>query len=283
MNYESLIPIHVLINKPSWRRIKKDFLHHFHQPRADLLVWILVKKLCPTYYRKLDFIFQPISRYRELPSWRKAFKKQWRKDQYTPITLPLNEKYSPDAHRWVCTCPQFAKSRFLLCKHLVQAVKPVPPIFFLQVSRRRTSPFWVHPALIPLSFGPRLRPTTQPALSGEPLDLNQTPEDDDNESDSDDEDLDTEFRVNLQTYSERMRERVALIREFALGLEHQIQFGDGRMLDTLERDGCGFFRLASNCLDRERRFNSTRTAAPTTWEVSTSNAMFYRPRPSRSD
>ncbi|KAF8209756.1 hypothetical protein K438DRAFT_1571712, partial [Mycena galopus ATCC 62051] len=36
-----------------WRRIKKDFLHHFHKPRLDLLVWILVVKLAPRYYRRL--------------------------------------------------------------------------------------------------------------------------------------------------------------------------------------------------------------------------------------
>jgi hypothetical protein len=64
--------------------------------------------------------------------------------------MPLNEKYRPDAHRWVCTCPCFAISRFLICKHLVQAVQPVPPVFFLEAKRNRTTPFWVHHSLIPL-------------------------------------------------------------------------------------------------------------------------------------
>ncbi|KAJ6542145.1 hypothetical protein DFH09DRAFT_848348, partial [Mycena vulgaris] len=35
-----------------WRCIKHDFLHHFHKPRVDLLVWILVVKLAPRYYRR---------------------------------------------------------------------------------------------------------------------------------------------------------------------------------------------------------------------------------------
>ncbi|KAJ3779750.1 hypothetical protein GGU10DRAFT_280331, partial [Lentinula aff. detonsa] len=39
-------------HRNSWRRIKHDFLHHFHKPRLDLLVWILVMKLAPAYYRK---------------------------------------------------------------------------------------------------------------------------------------------------------------------------------------------------------------------------------------
>ncbi|KAF8238100.1 hypothetical protein L208DRAFT_1243897 [Tricholoma matsutake] len=33
-----------------WRHIKKDFLHHFHNPQLDLLMWILMVKLAPTYY-----------------------------------------------------------------------------------------------------------------------------------------------------------------------------------------------------------------------------------------
>ncbi|KAJ7241677.1 hypothetical protein B0H12DRAFT_974403, partial [Mycena haematopus] len=36
-----------------WRRIKHDFLHHFHLPRCDLLAWILIVKLAPRYYIKL--------------------------------------------------------------------------------------------------------------------------------------------------------------------------------------------------------------------------------------
>ncbi|KAJ6586198.1 hypothetical protein B0H19DRAFT_925748, partial [Mycena capillaripes] len=73
------------------------------------------------------------------------------------------------------------------------------------------------------------------------------------------------------------------IRDFADGLEYQRQFQDSRMLDTLEREGASFLRLADNCLSRERRVNSTRSTAPSTWERSTSNAMFYRTRPVLSD
>ncbi|EDR07055.1 uncharacterized protein LACBIDRAFT_299388 [Laccaria bicolor S238N-H82] len=36
-----------------WRRVKEDYLHHFSLPRLDLLAWVLIKKLAPTYYRKL--------------------------------------------------------------------------------------------------------------------------------------------------------------------------------------------------------------------------------------
>ena len=42
-------------------------------------------------------------------------------------------------------CPAFVCSRFLICKHLVQAVQPV---VFLQVKRNRTLPFLEHPTFI---------------------------------------------------------------------------------------------------------------------------------------
>ena len=79
----------------SWRRIKHDFLHHFHMPRCDLLVWILITKLAPTYYRKLDLLLKESARYRELSSWRKGFKKTWRKLEESLITIPINDAYRP--------------------------------------------------------------------------------------------------------------------------------------------------------------------------------------------
>ena len=85
------------------------------------------------------------------------------------------------------------------------------------------------------------------------------------------------------TYGERIEARVALLRDFADGLEYQLQFGDSRMLDRLEREGTGFFRMAESCLSRERRLNSTRGASPTTWEKATSSALFYRTRPCHAD
>ena len=87
----------------SWRRIKHDFLHHFHMPRCDLLVWILVVKLAPTYYRKLNRLLTETGRFRELPSWRKGFKREWWKLEKKPITMPINDAYRPDAKKMVCT------------------------------------------------------------------------------------------------------------------------------------------------------------------------------------
>ena len=249
-------------------------------------------KLAPTYYRKLDLAFVDIGRYRELPAWRKDFKAAWKKAKKTAITLPLNEKYCPDPLRWVCTCPQFVVDRFLICKHLVQSVHPVHPVFFLEVKRNRTLPIWSHRSLVPLSddninheiTSAPLPPTTPENLE---MQLDVPNGNDSEESDeSDDELIDTALetgRGGRETFRETMRTHIDTIKDFCDGLEYQVQFEDQRFLDTLEREGGRFLRLMQNCLSRERRSNSTRSAAPTTWEQSTANAMFYRTRPVASE
>ena len=278
-----------LHNFTSWRRIKRDFLHHFHKPRLDLLVWVLVTKLAPSYYRKLGQLTNNKGRYRELPSWRKAFKCEWKKCAKTPITLPLNDKYRPDVRRWVCTCPYFATSRFLLCKHLIQSVHPVLPAFFLEVRHARTAPFWQHAKLVPLESETNAEMPIAPNPVADPI--GDFSDEDDFEDlggegdESEGEVVDTESGIieGGKTFGERMKAHVDLLRNFSDGLEYQIQFGDTRMLDYLEREGRSLFRLAENCLSRERRMNSTRGGSPTTWESATANAMYYRTRPAPAD
>jgi hypothetical protein len=53
------------------------------------------------YYNKLDQMLVDTGRFQELSSWTKDFKRAWQKCEQTPITMPLNEKYRPDAHHWV--------------------------------------------------------------------------------------------------------------------------------------------------------------------------------------
>ncbi|THU79226.1 hypothetical protein K435DRAFT_884508 [Dendrothele bispora CBS 962.96] len=155
-----------MIMESHWRRIKKDFLHHFHKPRIDFLVWILTAKLAPSYYRRLDLIQRPVGRgYRNLSSWRRDFKREWKKCVGTEITYPLNPKYKPDVRCWVCTCPYFAKSRFLVCKHLVQMVEEVPITFFHEVTRNRTSPIWSHTSLKPKHDYEQIDPLSSPTFS----------------------------------------------------------------------------------------------------------------------
>ncbi|KAF8588750.1 hypothetical protein K439DRAFT_1533549 [Ramaria rubella] len=147
-----------MICESHWGRIKHDYLHHFHKPRLDVLVWVIMTKLIPPYHKKLDELLTYKGCFHGLPSWRKAFKREWRQCEKKLVQDPENPKYTPDPWRWVCTCPSFVKSRFLICKHLVQEVHPVPPHFFLQASHKCTTLFWEHPDLRILSepcLGPK--------------------------------------------------------------------------------------------------------------------------------
>jgi hypothetical protein len=85
------------------------------------------------------------------------------------------------------------------------------------------------------------------------------------------------------TFEEQLCEHIHRIRDFCDGLEYQIQFGDQRMLMTLERDGASFLWLAVNCLSCERWLNSKRGANQPTWESGTLNAMFYQTHPNPAD
>ncbi|KAJ7823769.1 hypothetical protein B0H13DRAFT_2445222 [Mycena leptocephala] len=256
-------------------------------PRCDLLAWILVVKLAPTYYRKLDRLLTDTGRYRELPSWRKTFKREWRKLEKKPITLPVNPAYKTDAKKMLCTCPSLPTSRFLLCKHTVQGVKPVPPVF----SSKSSASVPHHSGCI-LRYG--LCPTHLTRQMQSPV---AEPSGDDGaagtglpdaalESDADDDDdlVDTQpANENQPTFLEAMDENIDVIQEFVKGLKYQRQFRDQRMLESLEREGASFLRMARACLEKERRLKSTRGATPSTWDKSFGSAMFYRARPTRSD
>ena len=63
--------------------------------------------------------------------------------------MPINDASQAKVEEWVCTCPAFAVSRFLVRKHLVQRIHKVPPIF-LGFERFREPPFWRHKTLRPL-------------------------------------------------------------------------------------------------------------------------------------
>ncbi|KAJ7056781.1 hypothetical protein C8F01DRAFT_1061939 [Mycena amicta] len=54
-------------------------------------------------------------------------------------------------------------------------------------------------------------------------------------------------------FQRHMQQHISRIRDFAAGLEYQVQFGDYRMLETLERDAAPFIALVEDCLKREGR------------------------------
>lgn len=109
-----------------------------------------MQKVTPHYLRLLDSRLVYTGRHRELASWRLEFQEDWNKCAKTVISDPDNKHYRPRPYSWVCACPAFVTSRFLICKHLVQSVHPVTPAFFRQVSRERDFPLWRHHDLRPI-------------------------------------------------------------------------------------------------------------------------------------
>ncbi|EGN95280.1 hypothetical protein SERLA73DRAFT_77294 [Serpula lacrymans var. lacrymans S7.3] len=283
-SYHDEIPVlkTTMILESHWRRIKHDILHHFHKPHVDLLAWVLVMKLAPTYYRKLDHLMDNKGRYCELALWRKAFKWDWKWVATTPITMPLNNKYRPNTLTWVCTCPHFSTSRFLLCKHLVQDVHAVPPLFLLEVKRNQTTLFWKHPALILLDT-PTSHLNSDDTVLLTNMAAGQGDSDIRDDKESDDEGIIDVGGMENWSVGETMVTRAKLLRDFADSILYQAQFNDHRWGESLEREGACLFQLASHCLEHERQFNSTRGTSPTTWEKATTSAMYYRTHPPCAD
>ena len=277
----------------SWRCVKEDYLHHFSLPWLDLLAWVLIMKLMPTYYQKLDVILNNIGRFCKLPAWRKDFKREWEKATKKPITMPLNKRYWPNVKRFVCTCLHFVVSRFLLCKHLVQQFHLVEPQFFLQVTWNWCLPFWSHPSIKLLAAAndvtelEQLGATEADDGDGDAFNWANTAgydiEDPGIESEDDNGLIDTEGQgseVDKVMFKEKMEDYICIIWGFCNSLEYQVKFQDPQFLKTLEKDGAGFFRLVQNCLSCERWHNSSQKVSPSTWERTTSNAMFYHMCPS---
>ena len=150
------------------------------------------------------------------------------------------------------------------------------------------TPFWLHHVLQPDC---RPTPPVSPSPKGpessaaEENNHNDFEGYDDDNDDNDGDVVDTQsgtFR-DCGTFCERFQRKINGYHDFLNGLKYQLQFEDERMLEVVEREGAGFWRLAQNCLSRERRMNTSRGSSPVTWERETSNAMFYRSRPRRCD
>jgi hypothetical protein len=114
-------------------------------------------------------------------------------------------------------------------------------------------------------------------LNLEPVENEEDEGTDSNDDEEDGEDG-TEAYQDECKFEEIMLAEIDLIENFAKGLRYQVQFRDQRMLNTLQHEGTSFLRLAKVCMDKERRMNSTRSPTTSTWERSTSGAMFYRAR-----
>jgi hypothetical protein len=99
-----------------WRVLKHTYLYRFNRPRLDYLVWIVCSRVLPDQLTR----FQQIQHGRQAPSWFSDFKKDWTRLTIQPISDGAKERHYTDLVNWICSCPSFLGSRFLICKHLVQ-------------------------------------------------------------------------------------------------------------------------------------------------------------------
>ncbi|KAJ6529369.1 hypothetical protein B0H19DRAFT_1274404 [Mycena capillaripes] len=144
----------------------------------------------------------------------------------------------------------------MLCKHLFQAVNPVDlgesvdPVFFQQVTRNRTVPFWTHRSFKSLNPRP-MTETTQPQSNQTTSEWTHARREDvwDPEeemgADSNDDFPVIDMDAGRGTFNERLNSLLSTLRDFSDRVVYQRQFQDSRILDVLEREGASFFlRLA---------------------------------------
>ncbi|CAG8816975.1 26211_t:CDS:1, partial [Gigaspora rosea] len=85
-------------------------------PRLDYVVWIICTCLLPDQLVHLHQMCHG----RITPSWFDGFKRDWNRLAATPKDNDDHTCYFIDAAHWICSCPPFLNSRFLICKHLVK-------------------------------------------------------------------------------------------------------------------------------------------------------------------
>nr|GAT51701.1 predicted protein [Mycena chlorophos] len=276
-----------MICESHWRKLKQEYLHEYHSPRLDLLVWVIVTKLCNPYYDKLVKLTTYLGRNRlsELASWRETFHHEWRKLEKVAISDRVHDTYRPDVKRWVCSCPAFLTSRFLICKHLIRLMKVVPTRFFREVKRQHTAPFWQHPDLVPVDEKPAEGQdgSPEPMEQDSPRDPEVPDDEDDNVAPYVETQADRDFAASAATFEAEFDAEINRIEEFVEGLKYQRQFRDRRMLELVQKRGSGFLRMARACLSKEATAQDNRRLPVRTWDVQTADAMYYRPRPRHAD
>ena len=127
--------------------------------------------------------------------------------------------------------PVWASSRagFLVYKHLVQVVHPVPPHFFQQASQKHTTLFWEHPDLHILSKGLPSSNKEQVHAEVEGFSNNSGNEEDDKYNNELDEE-DQKYVLISKTFDESLDHLIVMMQDFIEALECQRQFKDSHFL-----------------------------------------------------
>jgi len=134
-SYSKALPLArtTMLVESHWRVLKHNYKRNCNRPRLDRLTQILTKELIPDQIHN----WEKYCGNRTFPSWWGAFKQDWK----TALRKEVNTDtiYYTDIERWICSCPAFIDSTYLLCKHLVKRYTAETPNFFPQfvLTKRR--------------------------------------------------------------------------------------------------------------------------------------------------
>ncbi|SAM08094.1 hypothetical protein [Absidia glauca] len=98
-----------------WRVLKRNHLYLNNQPRLEYLVYVIIQKQCSDLL--YDYEQKAVLR-RDYFQWERDILKEWHKHLNQDVSI---NDHATNVDRSVCGCPSFFASRFLICKHLVQA------------------------------------------------------------------------------------------------------------------------------------------------------------------
>jgi hypothetical protein len=139
-SYSAAMPLArtTMIAESHWRVLKYNYKYNYNRPRLDQLTQILADKLIPDFKSKMVLY----NRGRAFPAWWDNFKHDWNIAASADIESGIEDRYHIDVNNWVCSCPAYLSSPYLLCKHLI--AKKNGRVFiptFLETERRHDYPF----------------------------------------------------------------------------------------------------------------------------------------------
>lgn len=255
-----------------WRHLKRDWLFLWPKMRLDMLIFTIVTRVVSKYEHSVDLIIAPSGLARDRGSWRDELKRAWKlceaTDTSDPETFPYR-RYDPNPYLWLCGCPAYKSSRFLICKHLILLCHPVSPWFFIEVTRNRTAPIWTHPSLVPMSDNDG---NLVPAPA--PLTTNWNPIRDIAESKDFDDD------VPVSNYAEKMEEMAQKLERLASYARYQIPFGQKKAYQQFYNQTSRSLKFLDELEEHERVSNNPQAARPGTW--SKPHLMFIYTKSSHS-
>ncbi len=135
-----------MVVEAMWRNFKRLVLHLYNRPRVDFATYALVTEALPAYRNKLIRIIDDPRKGRALTlnGEQLPIKKAW----LILCSREIKGKYDTDILNWTCSCGAQKYHTYLLCKHLVQAVRRPDADWWATLVRYHVPPFYDVRALL---------------------------------------------------------------------------------------------------------------------------------------